>query len=651
MSFWTSVNSRLFDPSPPPLPVRLTGRKPTTTGHQLRAPPPLPPRSATTGDQAPDPRVPNNQTSTISLPLANQGDSGVYPSQAQLARECISSPVSFGTTWYQHPLALDYYICANCYDQLIRGTRFGALFRGTFYDDKQFRGCLFSTPRMKSLFNNALETGSIDGVLEHMKFRSSIPGCRGQGGAKSDAGVKWYRAKDNAIPAMVVCQACYEDIVLAYREFGEAHFEVCPVPQAPDAVWACDVAIPFILREYKWRAANQDWENFVGESSARITFPPCPGQKTVYPDGKQWFTPINGSWGFLICVTCFCDYVILTGQDSKWCSAGDDLVKTFGVSVRCCFGQFNLKALASRTLDTTDYAHFWRAIDIISHEPLCDPKRIQNGTWYTLHSNPSNFEICRSCFVTIVEPFGVGHHFMLKPGTALENALLCSFNLGVARFSSYMKKFLEMVYKLDPAPLLEFIEVYATMPVCRGAKRVENVCWYGWDECTICPECHHEFIRGTKLASTMPHQGIQVKAGIMCCMYSPRMRKLYMEACASEPPDPTPLLKFSVQRRAIWAETVPRLREIRNKQALQMGRQTRLLQDAMFYTWSGNLMQNSLPLEQTWGNTALGAGLYNHMQIKGAESSQQASIAGSQLAESASHLSAAELEARWAEVE
>ncbi|KAI1262236.1 hypothetical protein F5Y18DRAFT_164490 [Xylariaceae sp. FL1019] len=45
----------------------------------------------------------------------------------------------------------------------------------------------------------------------------------------------------------------------------------------------------------------------------------------------------------------------------------------------------------------------------------------------------------------------------------------------------------------------------------------------------------------------------QVRAGVMCYMYSPRMRRPYLEACASEPPNPTTLL-------------VPQSQQIQNKQ-------------------------------------------------------------------------------------
>ncbi|KAI0911333.1 hypothetical protein F4823DRAFT_586132 [Ustulina deusta] len=250
----------------------------------------------------------------------------------------------------------------------------------------------------------------------------------------------------------------------------------------------------------------------------------------------------------------------------------------------------------------------------------------------------------------MAEPMGVGHHFTPKAGIPPGSSITCSFNPAIARFPIYMSKLLEMVYKQDPGPLEEFIKVYAFMPVCRRDSYVENARWFGWAECTICSECHHEFIRGTALADAMPHQGTQVGGGVMCEMYSPRMRQLYLAACASDPPDPKPLLEYSVQRRAVWAETMPQARQIMRDIRLKIAKQNMAMNNSMFYTWSGNLWQNTLPLEQTSSSAAIGYGHHNHMQIKGAEYGRQATAIGNDILGSPAHV-ADELERRWRAVE
>ncbi|KAI1117637.1 hypothetical protein F5Y14DRAFT_356655 [Nemania sp. NC0429] len=569
------------------------------------------------------------------------------------AKECISSNVTFAITWYTHHRAPEYLICANCYEKHIQGSRFEGEFQGTFRDDGKPRACGFHITRIKdSLWKLAFTSGSLDSLVEYLILRPSIPNCVGEGGVKGDAGIKWYRTRNNDIPALVVCQACYEDHILAYPEFGREHFEPSTIQQAADQTWSCDLAVPYIYRDYKLRAQTNDWQSFVQSAPVRMSLRPCPGQKTEYPDGngKKWFTPVNGPQGLLICAVCYCDYILLTDQEGQWRDAGDNLVNVFGVSVSCCFGaQFNLKILAARTLDTNDSALFWKAVGIVASEPTCEGQ-MQNATWYTLKSDPSGFEICRSCHATMVESMGLSHHFMPKAGISPDRSIMCSFNPAVSRFQLYMQKWLEVMYTQDPAPLEEFIKVYAFMPTCRRDYRVENASWFGWNECLICPECHHEFIRGTALAPATGTQATRVQGAVMCEMYSPRMRNLYLTACASDPPDLKPLLEYSVQRRAVWTQTMPRARQIISDIRLKSAQQSMAISNSMFYSFSGNLWQNTLPLTQTTSFSATGSGLYNHMQIKGAEYGRQASAIGAEISGSPAFV-ADELERRWRAVE
>ncbi|KAI1279801.1 hypothetical protein F5Y07DRAFT_387404 [Xylaria sp. FL0933] len=618
-------------PPPPPLPAHLM------IGGSSQAP--LHTGITNTPLQVPDAPLPTVDASTTP-PIQSQG----------IAKECISTNVTFAATWYTHHRAPDFPICMNCYENQIRGSRFAAEFRGTFHEDGEPRACGFNSPRLKdNLWESALSSGSLDRVVEYLVRRPTIPGCVGQGGVKGSAGIKWYRARNNDIPAMVVCQACYEDLILAHPEFGVDHFEPSTISHAADQTWSCDMAVPYIQREYKVRALTNDWHSFVQGVSVRMSLKPCPGEKTVYPTQK-WFTPVRGPQGLLICVACYCDYILLTGLSSEWQDAGDDLASRFGVSVSCFIGrQFNVRALAARTLDTNDYDWFWKAMDVVCRSPMCQSK-MQNATWYTLNSDPNGFEICSACYVSIVVPMGVYQHFKPKEDVPPDSKITCSFNPAIARFRMYMSKLLEMVYKQDQAPLEEFIKEYAFMPECRRDRHVENARWFGWDECTICAECHHEFIRGTALAEAMPHQGTLAAGRVMCEMYSQRMRQLYLAACGSNPPDPKPLLEYSVQRRSVWKETVPRARQIMSDIQLKSFQQSMALNNSMFYTWSGGLMQNTLPLEQTSGSAAIGYGHFNHMQIKGAEYGRQATAIGNDIRGAPAHI-ADELMQRWRAVE
>ncbi|KAJ8120200.1 hypothetical protein ONZ43_g3029 [Nemania bipapillata] len=272
---------------------------------------------------------------------------------------------------------------------------------------------------------------------------------------------------------------------------------------------------------------------------------------------------------------------------------------------------------------------------------------MKGATWYTLLSDPPGFEICGACYAAVAQSMGVAGHFVRKGSVAPESAVTCSFNPAVARFAVYVRLLDELAVTQDAAPLEEFVRVYAFMPMCSRDTRLENARWFGWNECAVCPECYHEFVRGTSLADAMAAESALVERPVMCEMYSPRMRQKIL---ASDPPDPTPLLEYSLQRRAVWAATMPRSRQILSQIRLKIAQQNMAMSNSMFYKFSGNLWQNTLPLEQTYSTSATGAGLYNHMQIKGAEYAQQAAAISSEISGSPAFV-ADELERRWRAVE
>lgn len=176
-------------------------------------------------------RRPGSQE-TIQIPTDSPGAQTQRDPQA--VSECIGIWADFKTTWYIHSASPDYYICSSCYEDHIRGSQFRNYFKGKVCDDSKPRICRFSKPRMKDdLFKSAVATRSLDAVVQYMVLRSSIPECKGTGGANGTAGIQWYRPKNNVIPDMVICQACYEDQILTHRDFAE-NFEPAAHPQPAD---------------------------------------------------------------------------------------------------------------------------------------------------------------------------------------------------------------------------------------------------------------------------------------------------------------------------------------------------------------------------------------------------------------------------------
>ncbi|KAF9873863.1 hypothetical protein CkaCkLH20_08597 [Colletotrichum karsti] len=545
--FTNSTTSCFTPPStnPTPEPIVLTPR----------GPPPYPKEPITS------PTRPRANSRRASPPSRKRGRGVV---------SCIDTPVTFPTTWYIHPAAPNFHICSRCYEDHLFGTRFETDFRGKIYEDQKPRVCRFSKPRIRDhLLQQALITGRIDDLTSFLRDRSSVPDCRSFDGARGSEGTKWYRPKNNAVPNMVVCQACYEDHIQPFRT--AANFEPASAQPAGD-VWSCDLAIPYIRNMYKLKAAqDNDWKSFTTEAAARMTLPPCARRQKVAVGSRKWFTPTSGMDGVLICATCHRDHVVCSGEEHRWRDAGDNLAPRYGSMVYCTLGHFNVGIAMSRAQETGDFSVFWRALDTACREEFCDPQGVRDGKWYTFPSHPEDFGICTACVATIAEPLGLASSLVPKCGVSPGSTHLCSLNPASPRFVAYMTKLLEGFFIADTRPLESYALEFASLPLCPRDEDFKNRRWYGWQDCTICPSCYHEFARGTPLAAAMPLKGETVPGSLMCEMYSPRMRALYTQACSRSPPDASQLLKASKDRRAVYFETVPEIRQIINEAQMALG--------------------------------------------------------------------------------
>ncbi|KAI1655993.1 hypothetical protein F4813DRAFT_381825 [Daldinia decipiens] len=402
---------------------------------------------------------------------------------------CIDDPVTFATDWYWHPDAPRFLICSRCYVDYIHGTRFCDPFRRERFSDGKPRICRFSKLRMRNhLLKDALATGSLELALAWMHSRSQIPDCKGIEGVKGKVGIKWYMARLNDIPGFVSCEDCYEDRILTNHFF--VNFEPTQLQPAEDT-WSCDIAVPFIEKEYEARGKVNDWAGFVSETKASMSIKPCPQRNPESTYGRKWLVPKRGPEGLVLCSGCYYDRVIHTGEEAL-CEVDEKLTKAYDSKVWCSMGVF------------------WRSIYKLANEKCCDDDGIEDGIWYTLPPNPLNFGICARCYMTIAESIA---------------------DLSHPRFRQFMSRLLEMYYTHDPTSFDKF---------------ASNKHWYGWIDCTICPECYHDFAQQSPLAANMELNNTLLETNTVCEMYNPRMRDLYIKCSEASPPDARELFTCSM---------------------------------------------------------------------------------------------------------
>uniref|UniRef100_A0A8H7K5M6 Integral membrane protein n=1 Tax=Bionectria ochroleuca TaxID=29856 RepID=A0A8H7K5M6_BIOOC len=623
---------------PPALPPRQSQQRFSAVFTQP-SPPADAPRTRPVSMQIP--RKPTAQPpSPVSTPTATSANKAVT--------SCIDFLASFPTTWYWHPEAPAFFICSRCYLDHLQWNPAGSSLQSAYFTDGAPRICLCSLPRMKTrLLPQAVAAGSLHPALEYMRFRPNIQACKGVDGIKGGQGHRWYKAEGDSIPGFFACQACFEDYV--FPTYFARKFEQVPEGrQGPNEIWACDIASRYVLKHMEQKSKTNNWPGFVTEAKARLSISRCPGPNPVPTHGLSWFMP-KEIRGLAACPACFCDQVLWTDEDAKWREVTEWKVDR-RQRATCCFAQLNLKLCIERAHDLEDYSGFWAAAKRLSHVPVCSPQGIKNGQWYTLRSDPTDFRMCKACHITIAESLQVSQHFVPKIGLPKTELLLCSFNPAHGRMPQFLSKLIEVYMKADPSPLSSFASVWAKIPLCPRDQDKSGMHWYGWPGCTICPECHLNFTsKYSNMCRTMDYQDALIPQATLCEMYSPRMRDIFKQVAAAGPSGLPALFQAVAQRRIVYTQTVPQMRNIIAHQKSLLGQQEMLNTQSTFHMVKGHMDQISYGTPYTYSAAGVGSGFANMDLLKSAQLRQETfgMVAGAQNAT----WEVAALEKQWRAVE
>lgn len=530
---------------------------------------------------------------------------------------CLKSSTDFPGNWRVHTAASELAVCSNCFERHIRGTR---VEHGFVYDSSVQATllCRFDTP---TVFRHLLEIAQLGSSTERLvafaKTRHNVPECKGSQGARTSDGTRWHSAKNRNIPGFVACEACYMDCI----QGGPlaTHFEPSPDKQLEPDVWVCDLSVSFIRRHLAHATSPSDWPSFCAKASTRMQLQSCPGSQAVFPSSYRWFSPASGPKELLICSACLHDHIDGFDNPGNWRDAGNNVLSIYGSAVFCCLGQHNLLLAMSIAQNASNPKLFWTALHRWIEKPLCDPARTPDAAWYTLPSNPPNFAVCPACHVCMVEPLGLAETFVpLTMASSIQPAT-CSFHRTAPRFQQFLTKLFQASYGIDAKVFENYVLQFAPLPVCMRDQDFAGGTWFGWDECTICSDCFHSFAHGTALAELMPLNGQSISERRMCEMYSPRMRSLFLAACSTVPLDVGRLLAAAKERRIIYWQTVPLMRDILSNAQSQLNQQRIANATSSAYLLMGGLQEASmLGHGPTYSLPNHGQVLHNQLQVQGA---------------------------------
>ncbi|KAK2019155.1 hypothetical protein LZ32DRAFT_519917 [Colletotrichum eremochloae] len=446
--------------------------------------------------------------------------------------------------------------------------------------------CRFNVPRITRLLLPEYVKHNDDGpIREFMSSRLSILDCKGQQGSRGGAGIKWFKTLDSRLEGFISCEACYEDIVLA-TSFRQ-HFVANEATQPLDATWACDVCLPFITRslvKYSKRTTNT-WEEWVQAAVKHISLPQCE-KKPVSPTTRQWMQLREQRFPELkMCERCYEETVALTPLDGNfevfpqqpshtgldWMDVALGYRSVEPSPFLCSATSLPVRVSIAAANSQKDIGVFYKALETIIPSSHCTEQGIVGGVWYTLKDGEcESYSLCAACYAGYVQTWQLDRFFQQTKGLDSTQAYLCSFQRSAPRWFQHMYRMQEAVETGVWSRYAGFVHKFDGVPDCARETQVENRKWYGWDDCTICPECYITFCKESSPAPgvKMDYDNQLVVDRRMCCLYSPRMRQKWTEAC--EKGDAGELVEFSRQRHGVYVQTVLQVQMLRQMQELQM---------------------------------------------------------------------------------
>ncbi|KAJ4129822.1 hypothetical protein NW768_006792 [Fusarium equiseti] len=609
-------------------------RAPTQTSTQQQRSPPRQPSETSYFSSPPQQRSP---PSTRAKPprVRTPPPAQQHPCGAKAGAECSGALTAFPQHWFYHPAVPDFVICTRCYIDHIYNTRFSNSFRKVFYDDGEKRRCRFSSRRVKdTLFPQAIESGSLDALVEFMQRRMRINDCREQNAVEGEL---WYRAAD--IPNGTICQACFEDGLIT------SSFAKYYTLQRDQGGAYCDLSVWFLKRKFMEYAKENKWEEFCRQFNERAQLPDCPKLNVVNANQYTWYKSVSGPEGLQACGACYHDYFYASEDEHKL-----QQVPGGNYNTRCALGQVNVVIPMHQALDDEDRSLFWTAVREMDKYPFCDSQGTKGGVWYTPINDPQGWGICAACYEGIVKPVGGSRWFMKDTTTTQEGVYLCGFNLGHPRAMKALGAYSHARNWGDGRILLDWAAQWGSVEPCPGIKFVKNRRWWGWGTVAICEDCYASFAKDTALEPRFALTGQrEPDKERMCDLFSPRMRGLYNEACQTG--NLEGFLSFAEQRHMIYTQTIMQCEQILNEQKMAAMQAQMLGIQGTVYKSMGWSQDATMGHSYTVGNSYAGYGHENEFVLQGYTYDRQAREKAAEVMSGGPMMRVQLLEARWKEVE
>ncbi|KAM0327174.1 hypothetical protein ACHAQA_006306 [Verticillium albo-atrum] len=246
-----------------------------------------------------------------------------------------------------------------------------------------------------------------------------------------------------------------------------------------------------------------------------------------------------------------------------------------------------------------------KAASKIASSPRCfKGTGIDNGKFYNFASgSAANFGICEACHAGIMVPHGMASFFAPEP-QLVPGSALCAFNPGVDRFQGLIDNWIQANETGAWGGYERWVEKFAALPTCPNFNLAANRKWYGWQDCTICPDCFESVAEGTSLVGSMELHGVLIPEEKLCSLYSNLMRSKYRQAC--EAGDATELRTFTRKRWETYLQTVPRFKMLAEMQSMQQSLAMSKMMLGLSYQHANAMSDWVTPSAYEYGNSSTG---------------------------------------------
>ncbi|KAF5551640.1 integral membrane protein [Fusarium mexicanum] len=533
------------------------------------------------------PTAPNNNN----LTARHDGPRGPPPCQATGMSSDIlpycpeERTVNYSLDWYRSIAVPQYLICTRCYADYVQSTHLAGHFERYHSPEGTGSKCGFGSPRAREvLWPQALQTNDIRPLQAWMEKSLTLKPCKGRVWTTGADEVKWWGMVNDEIDGFISCETCYEDNV-AGTPF-ESRFQPYR-QQGQDEKWMCDLCIPYIAKTAVKMAKLNHWNGFIEAAKVRVQLPVCEGRDEESNNG-HWMLPRRKIKDMTICEACYLDKLALTPFGNEFerhirAEGFDAFVESIGLRWKCKLTDtaVSMSIALEAAIYRRDFDVFWNAANAISDLVPCTIHGIVRGNWWTVAGGCDDYDVCEACYRGIVETSGLERFF--EPAQRDQTVdIVCNFCPGTPRWGSFITKFAEAIDKGVFSHYSDYVKKWAGVPACPGIKNRGKSKWWGHPEALACQDCWLNFMADTPLGDSVPVKDVYDERTLICQLWSPRMRNMWLATCAVGPPGSPESQKaleefkaFGKRRVQVYNATVPHIEMI---QQMQMMKQMQAMQ-------------------------------------------------------------------------